>query len=128
MLLGSGAPLPRHIVLVAADADPAGAIDELEKYEGMRVQVDSLTAVPPAGGRVNEANATASSNALFHGVVGGIARSSREPGVRLPDTLPPGSPCCVVRIRCESGDLKFTMRAKCRCDGLITWATLFRFK
>lgn len=97
VLISTGNTLPQPIILTASDTDPSGTIDQLEKYEGMRVQVSSLTAVAPTDGSVNEANATASSNGLFYGVITGIARPFREPGVQLPDPLPSGSPCCVVR-------------------------------
>ncbi len=96
-LLATGAALPQPILLTAADTDPAGMIDELEKFEGMRVQIDSLTSVSPTDGRVNEANATASSNGLFYGVITGVGRPFREPGIALPDPLPAGSACCVTR-------------------------------
>jgi predicted extracellular nuclease len=89
--------LPAPVVLTAADTNPAGALLQLEKYEGMRVQVNSLTVVAPTRGNINEANATATSVGIFYGVISGIARPFREPGVELPDPLPSGSPCCVPR-------------------------------
>jgi hypothetical protein len=52
----------------------------------------------PTEGLVNEANATSTSDGVFFGVITGVARPFREPGVRLPDPLPPGSPCCVPRF------------------------------
>jgi predicted extracellular nuclease len=87
--------LPPPVVLGAADTDPAGGIDQLEKYEGMRVRVESLTVTAPTEGNVNEANATATSNGVFYGVISGISRPFREPGIETPDPLPAGSPCCV---------------------------------
>ena len=51
----------------------------------------------PTRGTINEANATATSAGIFYGVITGVARPFREPGVQLPDTLPPSSPCCVTR-------------------------------
>src|SRR6185503_1341111 len=63
--ISSGNPLPPPVVLTAADTDPAGPIDQLEKYEGMRVHVDVLNVVGPTDGNVNEANATSRSNGLF---------------------------------------------------------------
>jgi len=94
-LLSSGNPLPAPVTLTAADTDPAGSIEQLEKYEGMRVHVDSLTIVGPTQGSISEANATSTSIGVFYGVITGIARPFREPGIEVPDPLPAGSPCCV---------------------------------
>ncbi len=89
--------LPPPVVLTTADTNPAGPINQLEKFEGMRVQVNSLVATAPTRGSVNEADATATSAGIFYGVLAGIPRPFREPGVQLPDPLPVGSPCCVPR-------------------------------
>jgi uncharacterized protein len=97
-IFSSGNSLPSPIALTAADTDPAGSIEQLEKYEGMRVHVDSLTVVGPTLGSTNEANATGTSNGVFYGVITGIARPFREPGIEVPDPLPAGSPCCVPRF------------------------------
>ena len=91
-LISTGNPLPTPVTLTAADTDPAGPIDQLEKYEGMRVHVDVLTVSGPTDGNLNEANATSTSNGVFFGVIAGIPQPFREPGVQLPDPLPPGSP------------------------------------
>lgn len=96
-LISSGNPLPAPVALTAADTDPAGPIDQLEKYEGMRVHVDVFTVTGPTDGNLSEANATATSNGIFFGVIAGIAQPFREPGVQLPDPLPPGSPANVPR-------------------------------
>lgn len=97
-LISTGNPLPASIVLTAADTDPAGSIEQLERFEGMRVQVSSLTAIALTDGFVSEPNATSTSNGIFFAVITGVARPLREPGVELPDALPPGSPCCVPRF------------------------------
>ncbi len=95
--ISTGNALPAPVVLAAADTNPTGALLQLEKYEGMRVQVNSLTAVAPTRGTIDEPSATSTSAGIFYGVLPGIARPFREPGVELPDPLPPGSPCCVTR-------------------------------
>jgi predicted extracellular nuclease len=64
----------------------------------MRVQVNSLTAIAPTQGNINEATATATSTGMFFGVITGTPRPFREPGIQLPDPLPAGSPCCVPRF------------------------------
>jgi predicted extracellular nuclease len=96
-LISSGNPLPTPVTLTAADTNPAGPIDQLEKYEGMRVHVDVMTVSGPTDGNLNEANATSTSNGIFFGVVAGIAQPFREPGVQLPDPLPAGAPVTVTR-------------------------------
>jgi predicted extracellular nuclease len=97
-LISSGNPLPTPVNLTVADTDSAGPIDQLEKYEGMRVHVDVLNVVGPTDGNVNEANATSTSNGIFFGILPGVARPFREPGVQLPDPLPPGAPANVPRF------------------------------
>jgi len=96
-LISTGNPLPTPVTLTAADTDPAGPIDQLEKYEGMRVHVDVMTVSGPTDGNLNEANATSTSNGVFFGVIQGIPQPFREPGVQLPDPLPPGAPATVTR-------------------------------
>jgi predicted extracellular nuclease len=97
-LLSTGNPLPTPVTLTAADTSPSGSIQQLEKFEGMRVHVNSLTAIAPTQGTVNEANATSVSNGIFYGVITGVARPFREPGLETPDPAPAGSPCCIPRF------------------------------
>jgi predicted extracellular nuclease len=97
-LISSGNPLPTPVTLTVADTDSAGPIDQLEKYEGMRIHVDVFNVVGPTDGNVNEANATSASNGIFFGILPGVARPFREPGVQLPDPLPPGAPASVPRF------------------------------
>lgn len=88
--LSAGNPLPTAVTLSASFPDPAGPVDQLERLEGMRVQVASLTVVAPTLGNVNEPNATATSTGVFFGVVTGVARPFREPGIQAPDPAPSG--------------------------------------
>lgn len=97
-LLSSGNALPSPVTLTIADTNPAGAIDQLEKYEGMRVHVDMLTTTGPTGGFLSEANARSTSNGIFYGVLPGIARPFREPGIQVPNPLPAGAPANVPRF------------------------------
>ena len=92
VLLSTGNPLPTAIPLTATFPDPAGAFDQLERLEGMRVSVASLTVSGPTlGNSVNEPNATQASNGVFFGTVTGVARPFREPGIQAPDPPPSGS-------------------------------------
>ncbi|MGI8639711.1 MAG: lamin tail domain-containing protein, partial [Pyrinomonadaceae bacterium] len=101
-LTSTGNPLPAPIVLTAAEttnpSETANPLDTLEEYEEMRVSIASLTVVAPTGGFVNEPNATATSNGLFYGVVTGVPRPFREPGIALPDPVPAPMPANVPRF------------------------------
>ncbi len=89
--ISSGNPLPAAIPLTTTFPNPAGAFDQLERLEGMRVSVPSLTINAATAGSVNETNATGSNNGVFHGVVTGLPRSLREPGIQPPDPTPAGT-------------------------------------
>jgi uncharacterized protein len=91
VVLTTGNPLPPPIVITAALNPPTGPIDQLERFEGMRVRVPSLTVVAPTLGAVDEPSATATSNGVFVGVITGEARPFREAGIRANDPPPPGS-------------------------------------
>lgn len=94
-VLGKGNALPKPIELGPKDLDPKGAIDQLEKYEGMRVRLDA-TVVAPTGGFTNEKTGVTTSNGVFYVTVTGVPRPFREPGVdrltaffdKLPATTP----------------------------------------
>jgi len=94
-LISTGNTLPTPITLTTADTGTggtnSGSIENLEKYEGMRVAVGSLTAVAPTQGTVTESSATSVSNGVFYGVITGVARPFREPGIQANDPVPAGS-------------------------------------
>jgi predicted extracellular nuclease len=76
--------LPKPIVLTITDTSKS-VLDALEKYEGMRVQINELTVVAPTNGRVDDKTASSQSNGVFYGVLKGIDRPFREPGIELYD-------------------------------------------
>jgi uncharacterized protein len=88
--LSTGNPLPAPVPLTVTFPDPAGVHDQLERLEGMRVSVASLTVVGPTLGNVNETSATATSSGVFYGVVTGVPRPFREAGIQAPDPPPSG--------------------------------------
>ncbi len=90
-LAPAGQPLPMPIPLTATFPDPAGPFDQLERLEGMRVSVASLTVTTPSAGTIDEPNATANGSGIFHGVVTGLSRPFREAGIQSPDPPPTGS-------------------------------------
>ncbi|HEX2453705.1 MAG TPA: lamin tail domain-containing protein [Vicinamibacterales bacterium] len=107
-VLASGQPLPAPIALLASFTSPSGGNEQLERFEGMRVRAD-LTVIAPTGGTVFESSAFSSSNGDFYGVLDGLVRPVREPGLDPSGNVPPGLPCCVPhfdgnpeRLRIES--------------------------
>lgn len=108
----TGNALPAPVVIAPAMVTPNGGIDQLERYEGMRVSIASLRVVAPTGGSVSEANATSNSTGVFFGVMPGTATPFREAGVEAPDPAPlcaAGSGCAIPvfdtnpeRIRVDS--------------------------
>lgn len=88
-------PLPAAVTLTPADLDPKGRVDQLERFEGMRVKAD-LTAVAPTQGFTDEKTGIASSNGVFFATLTGTPRPFREPGMPvlqvLVDKLPPTIP------------------------------------
>ena len=59
---------------------PALPADRLERFEGMRVRVDTLLVVAPTGGTVDEPTATSRTNGVFFGVLAGTPRPSARRG------------------------------------------------
>ena len=96
--IASGQPLPPPVIIGPSDDNPNGGLDVLERFEGMRVQVNSLTVAAPTQGSVNERNATATSTGVFYGVVAGVNRPFTEPGIPVNSPLPVPAPCCVPRF------------------------------
>ncbi len=95
-LLSTNNPLPAPIQITASMDSPAGGIYQFAKYEGMRVAIASLTTTSGTGASLNEPTETQTSNGQFYGVVTGIPRPFREPGISVTDTaygpVPAGIP------------------------------------
>lgn len=96
-VISSKNPLPAPITLTAAEMAPR-PVDALERFEGMRVRVDSMSVTGATGGDgPDERNKyKMRSDGVFFATVSGIARPFREPGVdvhmwlalKLPNTVP----------------------------------------
>jgi uncharacterized protein len=86
-ITSSGNALPAPINLTPAILNPAGAFDQLERFEGMRMHAGALVSIAP----------TNEFGEIFT-VLSGVARPLREPGVEISSPLPPGAPCCVPRF------------------------------
>ncbi|QQS32170.1 MAG: hypothetical protein IPM50_10885 [Acidobacteriota bacterium] len=85
-VLSKDNPLPKPTVIGANDMS-ARTIDELERFEGMRVMVAEMTVTQPTGGRIDNINNRATSNGVFYGVVKGMPRPFREPGFNIYDFI-----------------------------------------
>lgn len=92
LALSSGNPLPMPVTITTAQLTPGGGLDQLERFEGMRVTVPSLTVISPTDGNVDEPTATSSSTGLFYAVITGAARPFREPGIDVHDHPFPDTP------------------------------------
>lgn len=79
MVMSKNNPLPKPVILSPGDFLP-GSVDQLERYENMRVQVLDMTAVSPTGGRVDVKTSSSETYGSFYGVLTGTPRPFREPG------------------------------------------------
>ncbi len=81
--ISKGNPLPSPALLTAAEIDAKGRIDQMERYEGMRVKVDSLTVTAGTSGRIDDKKGIAFPDGIFYGVVTGTPRPMREAGIEI---------------------------------------------
>lgn len=88
--VSAGNALPTPVQLTPDFPSPTGALDQLERLEGMRVTAASFTVVAATAGNTSEPNATGSSNGQLNLVVTGTPRPFREPGIQAPDPAPNG--------------------------------------
>ncbi len=91
VLQATGQSLPAPVPLTPTFPDSAGAHDQLERVEGMRVVASQLVVVGPTLGSVAEPTATATSTGVFFGVVPPLPRPFRETGIQAPDPPPQGT-------------------------------------
>lgn len=90
--------LPAPVLLTALDINADVPLDALERFEGMRVALASLTVVAPTGGFVDENDATGSNNGVFYAVISGTARPFREAGIPVTVPVPPCTGCAPPRF------------------------------
>ncbi|MEO7538520.1 MAG: endonuclease/exonuclease/phosphatase family protein [Pyrinomonadaceae bacterium] len=94
-VISKASPLPAPIVLTPADLLPTGKLDQMERFEAMRVSADMLV-VGPTGGYTNDRTGLATSNGTFFAVIQGTPRPFREPGLdiwtKFLDKLPAATP------------------------------------
>ena len=88
----SGHTLPLPVVLTTTMLDPGGAVDQLERFEGMRMHAPALVSVAPTNGFGETFT-----------VLPGVARPMREPGIDVTLPVPPDPTsgvvdCCIPRF------------------------------
>jgi hypothetical protein len=95
-LLSAGNPLPAAVQITAAMDSPSGGVQQFSRFEGMRVAIGSVTTTSGTDASLNESTETNTSNGRFYGVVTGVPRPFREPGIAVTDTtfgpVPSGIP------------------------------------
>ncbi|MDI9238680.1 lamin tail domain-containing protein [Lysobacter sp. LF1] len=93
-LLDTGAALPPAIEVSASDLSPSATPGTLERLEGMRVSVAQAIVVGAAEGRIDEDDATSTTDGVFYVTLPGVPTPFREPGIGVMDaalaTLPAG--------------------------------------
>ena len=143
--LATGRALPAAIELGASDLGSAAFPGTLERYEGMRVSVAQSIVVAPSGGSIDENDALAFSDGVFHVVLPQVQRPFREPGIGVLDvalaTLPAGKnpplfdtnpERLMVRSRGQVGAVALSVDTEAQVAGLVgvldyvagTWAML----
>jgi len=97
-LVETAQPLPSPALISPDDLRPDGPIDQLERFESMRVRVDSMKITGATEGFIIESSAAGISDGVFYGVLGDTPRPLREPGIPSLDSPPPDAPAGVPRF------------------------------
>ena len=97
-LIATGQPLSAVTVITTNDLRGGSSLEQLERFEGMRVTVEFLTVVSATEGFIQEASGTGISDGVFYGVPLGLSRPMRGPGIPLFDALPVEAPAGVPRF------------------------------
>ena len=99
-VLASGVSLPSPVAIDSTLLNAGGGVQQLERFEGMRVSLPSMTVVAPTDGNVNEASATSTSNGVFAAVFAGVPTPFREAGIQAPLVAPPceGPGACAIPL------------------------------
>ncbi len=130
VVLGSGNPLPAPVAIDSTMLTAGGGQQQLERFEGMRVSLASLTVVAPTDGNVSEANATSTSNGVFTAVFAGVPTPFREAGIQAPIAAPlceAGAGCAIPvwdnnpeRIQIDSNRITGTTALNLRVGQLVS--------
>ena len=80
--------LPAAVELTQAELGANALPGTLERFEAMRVSVAGAVVVGASEGRIDEPNATASSDGVFYVTLPQVATPFREPGIPALDVTP----------------------------------------
>jgi uncharacterized protein len=105
-VLSTGNALPAPVVITSALLTSDGGIEQLERFEGMLVEVAQLSVVGPGSGGV------------IYGVLSGTPRPFREPGIPVPDPLPAYAPAYVPRFDANPERLRVSGAPAGICSGM----------
>ena len=115
-VVSSDNPLPEPMPIDQAALSPWGAANQLERFEAMRVRVDSLTVVGPTEDRVQQVTASSISTGVFQGVLLGTPRPYREPGIETTNLHPNSAACrSSTPTRSASGWLRTSWKWPSAC-------------
>lgn len=117
-VVSSGNALPAPVEITAAMMDPSLPPESLEYLEAMRVSVGRLVATAPTEGSLDENDALAFPNGNFWGVVEGIERPFREPGVGVQD-VGPALPANTPRFDTNPERLRVQSRGQIGADPIV---------
>ncbi|MCL4807125.1 MAG: Ig-like domain-containing protein, partial [Thermoanaerobaculia bacterium] len=90
-VVSSGNPLPAPVALTTTMPSPAGSWYQLEHLEGMRVSVPGFEVAAATDGNPGGNYTTGTSFGDCYGVVPGLDRPFREPGIAFPNDPPSGT-------------------------------------
>lgn len=110
-VLSTGNPLPAPVTITAADMVPNN-VENLERLEGMLVSVPSLNVIEATSGGFTSYIAPVTSMGIFYGIIPGVQRPFREPGVGLTIDLLSGSPTNVPRYDTNPEALRVNTRGQ----------------
>ena len=77
--ISKSSTLPKPIIFTIDDFKK-NTLDQLERYEGMRVSVGQMSVVAATEGRVNYKTASSVSDGIFYGTIKGLPRPFRSAG------------------------------------------------
>lgn len=99
--VGRSPTLPAPVELNQGNAGPHLSAHGLERYEGMRVIVPRLNVVGPSAGTKDSRTGNVIGDGKFYGVVQGVPRPFREPGIGVLDRRRGG---VAARVRVFDGN------------------------
>ena len=111
-LTAAGQLLPAPVTLSPTFLVPTGGLEQLERFESMRVRINSLNVASATEGFIIESSAAGISDGVFYGVLPGSPRPMREPGISIFDPPPVNAPAGVPRFDANPERLRVDSNAQ----------------